>query len=262
MTSVPFPESPTTRPNFKPQRFNASSNHDHNVTVGLLVPLTAEQFVQKRGAYSYPAVALVGSINGWNETCFSSTRQMDDYHHDLLTSHDSERTVMGYLSTVFWGHFSGQDGRARGRRAQAKVRQALNQIENGRAGGLDGAAGKIHEALAPVETNRCGEALRLLSGLPQLGPVFASKVCAFLAPTKCGVIDSIIAGKYSQFGFSVDSKGYVKRIASNLRCYDAYCTFLREQAESLNHGGDDLLWKDRDNTRQRWRAVDVERAIF
>lgn len=170
---------------------------------------------------------------------------------------------MGYLSTIFWGHFSGQDGRTRSSRAQAKVRQALNQIKNGRVGGIIGAAGKIHEALALVESDRCGDALQLLSStLPQLGPVFASKVCAFLAPAKCGVIDSIIAGKYLQFGFSIDSKGYVKKAAANMACYDRYCTFLRDQAERLNQAGDDFLWKDRDNTDQRWRAVDVERAIF
>jgi hypothetical protein len=102
----------------------------------------------------------------------------------------------------------------------------------------------------------------LCSCLPQLGPVFASKVCAFLAPAKCGVIDSIIASKYPQFGFSIDSKGYVKGTATNIRHYDSYCAFLRDQAQDLNRAGDDFLWKDRDNTSQRWRAVDVERAIF
>jgi hypothetical protein len=188
---------------------------------------------------------------------------MDRHHRDLLTSPDSAITVMGYLSTIFWGHFSGQDGRARAARAKAKARQALNQIENGRGAGIRGAANMIHQALALVELERCGDAVKLLySGLPQLGPVFASKVCAFLAPAKCGVIDSILASKYPQFGFSVDGKGYVKGTATNMRHYDSYCGFLREWAENLNRTGHDFQWRDRDNASQVWRAVDVERAIF
>jgi hypothetical protein len=233
------------------------------VGMGLRLSLTPEQLVVKRGAYSYPAVALDGRIDSWREICFQSTWQMDHHHRDLLTSPDSARTVMGYLSTIFWGHFSGQDGRARAARAEAKVRQALNQIENSRGGGIQGAANMIHQALALAESERCGDAVKLLySNLPQLGPVFASKVCAFLAPAKCGVIDSIIASKYPQFGFSVDGKGYVKGTATNMRHYDSYCAYLREWAENLNRAGDDFQWKDRDNTSRGWRAVDVERAIF
>jgi len=230
--------------------------------MGLRLPLTPEQFVDRRGAYSYPAVALDGRIDSWKEICFQSTWQMDHHHRSLLTSPDTSRTVMGYLSTIFWGHFSGQDGRTRAGRARAKVRQALNLIESGRSGGIKGAADTIHQALTLVESDRCGDAVKLLRSLPQLGPVFASKVCAFLAPAKCGVIDSIIASKYPQFEFLVDGKGYVKGTATNMRRYDSYCAFLRERAESLNQAGDYFLWTDRDNTSQRWRAVDVERAMF
>ena len=231
--------------------------------MGLWLPLTLEEFVAKRGAYSYPAVALNGCVDSWTEICFQSTSQMDNHHRDLLTSPDNVRTVMGYLSTIFWGHFSGQDGRTRAARAQAKAKHALNQIKNGRGGGIKGAADTIRRAHTLIESDRYGDAVKLLSSsLPQLGPVFASKVCAFLVPAKCGVIDSIIASKYPQFGFSVDGKGYVKGTATNMKHYDSYCAFLRERAQDLNRAGDGFLWRDRDNTSQRWRAVDVERAIF
>jgi len=76
------------------------------------------------------------------------------------------------------------------------------------------------------------------------------------------VIDSIIALKYPQFGFSVDGNRYVKGTATNVRLYDSYCAFLREWAENLNSAGRDFLWKDRDNENRGWRAADVERAIF
>ena len=224
--------------------------------------MSLEEFLAKREAYSYPAVGLDGGIESREWVSFPSTWQMDRHHHELLMSGDNATTVMGYLSTVFWGHFSGQDGVIRAARAQSRVKLAFNGISDRRIGGFDGAADKIRAALDLVESERCGEALKLLFELPQLGPAFASKVCAFLAPTKCGVIDSIIARKYLQFGFSVDSNGNVKNTASNVKRYDSYCLFLRETAENLNQKGHDFLWKDRDNTLQSWRAVDVERAIF
>ena len=97
---------------------------------------------------------------------------------------------------------------------------------------------------------------------PLTRAAFASKVCAFLAPTKCGVIDFNIAENYSQFGFSVDPKGNVKKTSDNTKRYDSYCSLLREAAEELNKRGQDFLRRDRDNTLRFWRAVDVERAIF
>jgi len=102
----------------------------------------------------------------------------------------------------------------------------------------------------------------VLYELPQLGPAFASNVCAFLAPARCGVIDSNIAGNYVQFDFLVDDKGNVKRTSGNMNRYDSYCSFLRETAEKLNKRGQEFRWRDRDNALRGWRAVDVERALF
>ena len=224
--------------------------------------MTLEEFVANRNAYSYPAVELGGSIESWNQVDFLSTRQMDRHHHELLTSQEDTKAVLGYFSAVSWGYFSGQDGVLRVARAHSRVRLALKGIGDGRIGGVEGAGRKIQAASGLLESHRCGEALSLLWELPQLGPAFASKVCAFLAPTKCGVVDSIIAAKYQQFGFCTDTKGNVKKSASNVGRYDSYCSFLRENAEKLNQEGSELRWKDRDKTLQTWRAVDVERALY
>lgn len=223
--------------------------------------MTAEEFVKKREAYSYPAVGLDGTIDDWAPVRFPSTWQMDRHHEELLISDQNARAVLGYLSTVFWGYFSGQDGRVREARAKSRVKLALDRIRDG-GGEFGSAATKIRTASELIASDRCGDALEVLCELPQLGPAFASKVCAFLAPTRCGVIDSNIAGNHVQFGFSVDDKGNVKRTSGNVNRYHSYCSLLRETAEKLNGRGHEFRWRDRDNGLHGWRAVDVERAIF
>jgi hypothetical protein len=230
--------------------------------VDLLALIRLEEFLANRNAYSYPAVGLDGSIESWTQVDFLSTLRMDRHHHELLTCREDTKVVLGYFSAVFWGYFSGQDGVLRAARAHSRVRLALKVILDGRLGGVESTGRKIRAAASLLETHRCGEALSLLWELPQLGPAFASKVCAFLAPTECGVVDSIIAAKYQQFGFCTDRQGNVKKSTSNAGRYDSYCSFLRENAEKLNQAGSKLRWKDRDTTLQAWRAVDVERALY
>lgn len=128
--------------------------------------------------------------------------------------------------------------------------------------GVDFVADAIRIASAHIRADQYSEALKLLRHLPQLGIPFASKICTFLVPEKCGVIDSVIAEKYPAFGFSVTGKGYVKNSSSNSNLYGSYCSFLQEQAEMLNLEGEALLWQDRDNVRRYWRAADVERALY
>jgi hypothetical protein len=204
---------------------------------------------------------LIDAPDSWSEQRFATTLEMNAYHNGLLTSHNPSCAVMGYLSIIFWGHFSGQDGVVRIARARAKAQKAWRALQPDQGDGITDAANAIHLAARLIALGRSGDAVELLSTLPQLGPAFASKVCAFLAPQRCGVIDSIIASKYPEFGFAL-SGGYVKKEKNTWRSYETYCVFLREQADSLNQRGESFCWKDRDGRRHRWRAVDVERAIF
>lgn len=192
----------------------------------------AEELVKNRNAYKYPAVWLAGSIESWTQEDFTSTLQMDRHHHEVLTSLDDASTVFGYLSVVFWGYFSGRDGTDNFGRAESRAKLARKAIQGGRAGGVGGASHKIREARSLLESDQCGKSLRLLWELPQLGPAFASKVCAFLAPTKCGVVDSVIARNYPDFAFCANPKGFVKRLAGNAYSYDWYCSVLRGRRRS------------------------------
>ncbi len=140
--------------------------------------MTAEEFLKKREAYAYPAVGLDGTLDDWELASFPSTWKMDRHHQELLMSRENTRIVMGYLSTVFWGHYSGQDGRIREARAKSRVKLALGQIRSGGAG-VGSVGPKIRAAFALLKLDRCGEALSLLCALPQLGPALRPRSAPF-----------------------------------------------------------------------------------
>lgn len=228
------------------------------------------EYVARRNAYSYPAVALGGRLDSWREVSFSSTRQLDCHQNSLLLSGENERTVLGYLSTIYWGYYSGKDQAKRSERARGRVRLALDGKDRKNSGrmrgvtdrGIDFVAQQIRTAFDSLMSDKYTEALELLCDLPQLELAFASKVCAFLAPEKCGVIDKVIARKYPCFGFSVHPDGRVKNTGSNRDSYAVYCSFLQKQAGELNLDGQQFLWRDRDNLCHAWRALDVERSLY
>jgi len=87
-------------------------------------------------------------------------------------------------------------------------------------------------------------------------------VCAFMKPTQCGVIDSVIAANRPEFGFAVNHGGFVKPTLANKDRYQAYCERLVTEARELNTMGPAYKWQDRDRTQHEWRAVDVERALY
>src|SRR5687768_14362380 len=81
--------------------------------VGILIVkpaiyMTARRYLTLRNAYLYPAVGLDGSPGVLIEREFTSIRAMEDHHRQLLRSKDDAKAVVGYLSVLYWGHFSGQ----------------------------------------------------------------------------------------------------------------------------------------------------------
>ena len=92
--------------------------------MGLSLTITPREYLARRNACSYPAVGLAGSVESWREVSSSSTYQMDCHHNGLLVSAENGKIVLGYLSTIFWGYYSGQDRVLRPARAQGKARLA------------------------------------------------------------------------------------------------------------------------------------------
>src|SRR2546422_8860798 len=92
--------------------------------------MTPSEYLRMRNAYLYPAVGLAGSLESWRQVPFSSTCQMDCHHNELLVSHENVKTVLGYLSTIFWGHYSGQDRIVRSTWAEVMARVVLRGSHN------------------------------------------------------------------------------------------------------------------------------------
>jgi hypothetical protein len=221
--------------------------------------MNARAYLKSRNKYRYPAVGLQGSVSQLEVREFSTIRAMEKHHRRLLRSKDDADVVFGYLSVLYWGHYSGQDRRTRGARALARVRLATTRVSDL---GVPEVAARLRRAIELLDAAKPGEALVELSQLPQLKFAFASKVCAFILPEKCGVVDSVIANARRRFKFEVDRGGFVRKNSANAARYADYCAFLVRKASDLNARGQAFKWRDRDGTRCSWRAVDVERAMY
>jgi hypothetical protein len=187
---------------------------------------------------------------------FSSTVEMDRFHCRNLNSPSSTRVVGAYLSVVYWGHYSGAAGIVRAARALSKVNMAKAHTTYGNSFGI------LKTAKSQLKRGHIAQAILLLTGLSQVGFAFASKLCAFIAPDICGVIDSVIVGAFPAFGFELDAAGYVKNSPENARRYEVYCRVLQRKAKGFNSLGVRFRWRDNTGRAWRWRAVDVERAMY
>jgi len=236
-----------------------------------------QQLFSGRCAYTYPTVAIAGSLGEYAPLAFNSTQDLEIFLHGHLHSNDPEEKILGYLGVIYWGHVSGQAGMNNVPRALGKVRLALygaTRIRNGNEENLRGILGPMKfgygvmnaaeiltSAKVEIDWDRYGSALRLLCKLPWIDVAFGSKICAFLEPGKCGVIDKVITDRYPEFGFGKNRKGYVKRVNENFIRYDEYCRDLQDRAIRMNQS-QYPRWRDIDGMPYEWRAVDIERALF
>ena len=231
-----------------------------------------QSFEHYRNAYSYPTLTIKGSPNYWEQIEFNNTQNLDNYLNKMLNSNQDEEVVLGYLGVLFWGHASSSDGRNLSRRALGKVKLAYNgyirrrnQIDEKILGivniGIGDVAKIIRKAADFIQMDAYSLALKNLCDLPQLQVAFSSKLCAFISPEKCGVIDSQIANNFPEMEFRLQN-GYVANNRDNINRFSNYCIWLQEKSKQLNSDQSNSLWTDRDGTQCRWRALDVERALF
>lgn len=228
--------------------------------------------LQRRNSYAYPAVTIDGAAQAWVERNFPSMHALDTCLNQRLNSSNDDEMVLGYLGALFWGHASGADGRDIRPRAHGKLRLAYagqDRMSRGQAQRMRGVldlgksvvVGHIRTAINHIRNDNYADAISELNELPQLQVAFSSKLCAFIALDKCGVIDSQIAARFPEMGFHLRG-GYVVDNTQNRMKYGDYCRWLQARAASLNSDPSHACWTDRDGVRRAWRAVDVERGLY
>jgi hypothetical protein len=143
--------------------------------------MAAAAYLARRNAYRYPAVGLDGSIDQPLKREFESLKTMEAHHRILLRSNDDAKTVLGYLSVVYWGHYSSQRQVARGARALGKVRMARARLR-GATFGVPVVATKIRKAVGLVDSGQYGGPLSSNLSTRMMGSAARS---SRIAPASC-----------------------------------------------------------------------------
>ncbi|MFM0091780.1 hypothetical protein PQR46_33325 [Paraburkholderia sediminicola] len=227
-----------------------------------------------REAYDYPRAYMKKSRTPtpyqltpglWAEAVLPQNGEVTDlvldrYHTMLLNSADPVNNLLGTLSVIFWG-FTTMRGRA-----PDGANKHLTGYKS-KPGVTRHAAAQAMAAVRAEENP--GAALRHIAPLAVLGQMpFGSKVIAHSRPKVAGIMDNQLARGLALDAWAqdtpflrcigaVDEPRYQKR-------YAAWCQFLCLLADQLNVGldkGASWGWREKGRAR-RWRAIDVERALF
>lgn len=218
--------------------------------------MSPKQFVEARNRYAY---SLVGLSERGHEV-FQSSQGLESFHYKLLSSDKAPEVLQGYLSTIYWGWYSGRDQNPNPNFAMSKVTSARAKLGSNET--QQACVSILRSAHSLLRKRHFGPAVLLLTNLPQIRFSFATKLCSFFEPQSCGVADRLIAEYRPNFGFLIDNKGYVTSAIENAFRYQAYCAALSAEASAMNALGERYRWTDRDNVSHEWRAVDIERAYF
>jgi hypothetical protein len=191
---------------------------------------------------------------------------LDNYHRDLLHSPGSGDRHLGCASTLYWGHFT--------RNPPFAQNKVLNFCA---ATTIATTSATVTMAAIDCAYGHWGKALGCFHGVNQLQRLpFASKVVAFIDPENAGVYDNRINRFVAETGLDrvlFAPNGAIARngkwmansgvnLTSNQTHYEVWCLRLQQARDALNTITPPATWICKEPTRQRWRAVDVERAIF
>ena len=221
-----------------------------------------------RQKYSYPRASLVivheptgiqlakdcwVKPRGVREYC--TDLMHDEYHRRLMTSSNLIDVRLGVASTIFWGFYTHNESLALWRAGQHLTRADPERV--------------FAAVRAAIDAEDTGKALSHFQGINQLGQMpFGSKVVTKLLPQQAGTMDGKLykALQVSQWAASAPfvSLGLVgnRRVQESFK---RWCELLQRIAAQLNAGidrGAIWHWTLLDGKPARWRAVDVERAMF
>jgi hypothetical protein len=242
----------------------------------LLTQQDAGRLIAYRNMYDYPKAYMKVSYERtdfplakdiWAEPVYPSAvdpitdYKLDEYHRELLTAPSALNKLLGSTSVIFWGFYTWGPAIAR-----IRARRHLIGFRSRPGTSPD----MIAEAFARMDSaSSIGEAIGTLAGISQLGRTpFASKLVTKRHPERSGVLDTQLFNGLSHSGWATGAPFLRLGNVADARCQEAYmawCAVLSSIASQLNAGIDTGLpwhWKDVDGSERRWRAVDVERAIF
>jgi hypothetical protein len=187
--------------------------------------------------------------------------QLDEYHRKLLTAPSALKNLLGSTSVIFWGFYTWGS-------AIAHIRASRHLIGFRSRPGTS--PDVIADAFARIDSApSIGEAIGALAGISQLGRTpFVSKLITKRHPERSGVLDTQLFNGLSHSNWATGATFLRLGNVADARCQEAYmawCAVLSSIASQMNAGIDTGLpwhWEDVDGSGRRWRAVDVERAIF
>lgn len=232
-----------------------------------------------RDQYDYPwaavtagpgPIALASGISGQFDDRPTAVTDLplDDHHHRLLNSPRDADIRQGCGSVIYWGFrtYSDQFAQRRARLFFSHVTATASHV-----------AGLVRRAGSHCFSGDWGLSLKRIGQLPQLSQLpFASKVIAFLAPVDAGVYDNRINRFIITSGLdvpmlgrqavAVNQRGSMVYAAvagaANQEIYQRWCERLQGLRDSLNALGLSYQWTCPAGSKQNWRAIDVERALF
>lgn len=250
-------------------------------------PLLAKALKHYRDRYDYPWAVLRISTSGplaigsglyvqYDDRAPKVTDiSLDHHQYSLLTAPPSHSLDLwaGCGSAIYWGFrtYGPTDRFARTRADRFFTDAACTSAS--------AAAAAVAQASIHCRAHQWGQALGAVGTVRGLGQLpFGSKVMAFLDLNNTGVYDNRINGFLAATRLDravlgcdavpVDRRGTMiyARVSSkkNQLVYQRWCERLRELRDELNRMGPACGWRCTETATkpQKWRAVDVERAIF
>jgi hypothetical protein len=239
-----------------------------------------------RNAYDYPGahispratfrnpggIALTPKIFGFLQPAANGPTTdtgLDAFHNSVLTSSVASDTFLGCASVIYWGFITFSPNLARHR-----VDRFAGLLPGHVGATKFSTFGAMKAARSSIAAGRWGDALGWLHTVSQLRQLpFASKAIAFLDPVHAGVYDNRINNflRSNSLGnalFLGGARPVHRGLMTNAGVgavvvqvfYQRWCLRLQQLRDALNN--DNVTWICTERVRQRWRAVDVERAIF
>jgi hypothetical protein len=197
---------------------------------------------------------------------FQSSDALDQHHHRLLMSDSDDDVVAAIFSVMYWGHYSA--GVTRYTRCDWLERgNARNAAQSLPGLSLPCVLAIIRCAARQVKEGDLAAALKSVMYLPHVGESFASKYLAFIDPENVGVFDRHIhhaleEGTYTPMLGADCVAGILAQPRSNGRRFQAFCNMLNAVKDCLNRQGCAAWHNATGGALGRFRAIDVERALF